>query len=133
MGSPGSVIILDTHVWLWWLHEPGQLSVSVQNLLAQEDLQVSAISVWEVAVKVSLGKLILPLEINTWYERARSHPGLTVVPVSASDAIASTQLPGIFHRDPADRIIVALARQHGVPLVTCDAKILNYPHVRTIW
>jgi len=53
--------------------------------------------------------------------------------VGPADAIASTQLPGDFHRDPADRIIVALARRYGVPLVTSDRLIRDYPHVTTVW
>ncbi|MCC5622330.1 PIN domain-containing protein [Nostoc sp. CHAB 5715] len=55
------------------------------------------------------------------------------MPLNPLDAIASTQLPDNFHKDPADRILVAIARRYGIPLVTCDAKILNYPHVQTIW
>ncbi|WP_248277766.1 hypothetical protein [Brasilonema sp. UFV-L1] len=47
--------------------------------------------------------------------------------------IASTKLPGDFHKDPADRILVAIARRYGIPLVTCDIKIIDYPHVQTIW
>jgi PIN domain nuclease of toxin-antitoxin system len=49
------------------------------------------------------------------------------------DAIDSTQLPGDFHKDPADRILVAIALHYDIPLVTCDEKILSYPHVETIW
>jgi PIN domain nuclease of toxin-antitoxin system len=49
------------------------------------------------------------------------------------DAISSTQLPGRFHKDPADRMIIALARRHGAPLVTADARIRAYPHVEAIW
>lgn len=53
--------------------------------------------------------------------------------VTPLDAIASTQLPGNFHKDPADRIIVALARRLKVPLINCDGKILAYPDVVTVW
>jgi PIN domain nuclease of toxin-antitoxin system len=56
-----------------------------------------------------------------------------IEPLNPLDAIASTQLPGDFHKDPADRILVAIARRYGIPLVTCDEKILDYPHVQTIW
>ncbi|MGL5807371.1 MAG: type II toxin-antitoxin system VapC family toxin [Xenococcaceae cyanobacterium] len=131
------MILLDTHVWLWLLHEPNQLSESARVIIdAEEPLQgllVSAISVWEIAVKSSIGKLTLPLPINEWYQLAHSHSGVVIEALSPLDAIASTQLPDNFHRDPADRIIVAIARRYGIPLVTCDTKILNYPHVETIW
>ncbi|MBW4623030.1 MAG: type II toxin-antitoxin system VapC family toxin [Cyanosarcina radialis HA8281-LM2] len=131
------MILLDTHVWLWLLHEPSQLSsparVAIDTEEPQNGLLVSAISVWEIAVKSSMGKLTLPLPIYEWYQLAKTHSGIEIEPLSALDAIASTQLPGNFHKDPADRILVAIARRYGVCLVTCDTKILNYAHVQTIW
>jgi PIN domain nuclease of toxin-antitoxin system len=131
------VIVLDTHVWLWWLHDPGKLSVDADRLIQQEQLSgalvISAISVWEVAVKVQSGKLAIPMDINRWYELARSYPSTVIEPLSPLDAIASTQLPGDFHKNPADRNIVALARRLSVPLLTCDRKILDYKHVVTVW
>ena len=131
------MIILDTHVWLWFLHNPSHLSDKAQKAIAaaesENGLCVSAISVWEIAVKVGLGKLVLPLTIHEWYEMACQYRGVVIEPVNALDAIASTQLPGTFHKDPSDRIIIAVARRYGVPLITCDQKILDYPHVETIW
>ncbi len=84
-------------------------------------------------MKSELGKLELPLEINEWFHQASSYPNIIVEPVSAQDAIASSRLPGEFHRDPADRIIVAMSRRYGVDLVTSDRLILAYPHVLTVW
>ena len=131
------MILLDTHVWLWLLHNPNQLSDNANRVIeveeAQNGLLISAISVWEVAVKVNIGKLTLPLAIEDWYDQARQHSGTVIEPLNPVDAIASTQLPGEFHKDPADRIIVAIARRYGIPLVTCDEKILSYPHVETVW
>ncbi len=131
------MIILDTQAWLWWLHDPSRLSrrslSKIRSAEKGKGIRVSAISVWEIAVKTELGKLELPLEINEWYERARSYPNLTVEPLSPLDAIASTRLPGRFHKDPADRMIIAMARRHGAPLVTSDSRIRAYPHVETIW
>jgi PIN domain nuclease of toxin-antitoxin system len=137
MGNPSSLVILDTHVWLWWLHDPEQLSAKAAKRIREaerrESLRVSAISVWEVAVKSQLGKLSLPMEINSWFEKAESYPGCVIEPLSPSDALASTQLPGDFHKDPADRILIAMARRYGVPLITSDRRIRSYPHVETIW
>jgi PIN domain nuclease of toxin-antitoxin system len=99
----------------------------------QNGILVSAISVWEIAVKSSLGKLALPLQIDDWYALAKNHSGIVIEALNPEDAIASTQLPGDFHKDPADRIIVAMARRYNVPLITCDNNILKYPHVKTIW
>jgi PIN domain nuclease of toxin-antitoxin system len=96
-------------------------------------LLVSSISVWEIAVKSSIGKLSLPLPIDEWYKLAKAHSGITIEPLSPLDAIASTQLPGNFHKDPADRILVAIALRYDIPFVTCDTKILNYHRVSTIW
>jgi PIN domain nuclease of toxin-antitoxin system len=131
------MIILDTQAWLWWLHDPNRLSrravAAIQKAERGNGIRVSSISVWEIAVKTEAGKLELPLEINEWFEKARSYPNLVVEPLSAPDAIASTQLPGRFHKDPADRMIIATARRRGVPLVTSDARIRAYPHVETIW
>lgn len=131
------MIIIDTHVWLWLLHDPSQLSNAARAQIeieeAQNGILVSAISVWEIAVKSSLGKLALPLPIEDWYALAKSHSGIVIEALNPEDAIASTQLPGDFHKDPADRIIVAMARRYNVPLITCDNNILKYPHLKTIW
>jgi PIN domain nuclease of toxin-antitoxin system len=131
------MILLDTHIWLWWLHSPDQLSERGRSLLTigenQNSLIVSTISVWEIAVKHSNGKLPLPLPINEWLALAKTRPGITIEPLDPLDAIASTQLPGDFHKDPADRIIVAIAYNRNIELMTCDQKILNYPYIKTIW
>lgn len=131
------MIVLDTHVWLWWLHDPARLSPTAVQLIEQEQesgaLILSSISIWEVAVKVQSGKLAIPMEISQWYELARSYPATVIEPLSPVDAIASTQLPGDFHKDPADRMIISLARRLAIPLITCDRKILEYKHVLTAW
>lgn len=131
------MILLDTHVWLWLLHDPTKLSELAQTIIQTEEVRdgllVSTISVWEVAVKSSVGKLDLCLPIDEWYQLAKTHSGVVIEPLNPIDAIASTQLPEDFHKDPADRILVAMARRYNIPLITCDTKILNYPYVETIW
>jgi PIN domain nuclease of toxin-antitoxin system len=131
------MIVLDTHVWLWWLHDPARLSPTAVQLIEQEQesgaLILSSISIWEVAVKVQSGKLAIPMEILQWYELAKSYPATVIEPLSPLDAISSTQLPGDFHKDPADRMIISLARRLAIPLITCDRKILEYKHVLTAW
>jgi PIN domain nuclease of toxin-antitoxin system len=128
---------LDTQAWLWWLHDPSRLSVRVRHALRAAEkeagITVSVISVWEVATKCALGKLILPMQVEEWFSLARTYKGIIIEPVSAEDAIASACLPGNFHKDPADRIIVALARRHKATLVTADTLIRAYPHVTTLW
>lgn len=96
-------------------------------------MTVSVISVWEVATKCALGKLTLPMSVEKWFELARTYRGISIEPVSADDALESTCLPGDFHKDPADRLIVALARRLQATLVTSDGLIRSYPHVTTLW
>jgi len=131
------MVILDTQAWLWWVHDPSRISrkarSAIQAAETSDGIRVSVISIWEIAVKVAAGKLELPLEINEWFHRARSYPNLVVEPLSADECIASTRLPGEFHNEPADRMIIALARRHGVPLITSDKLIRAYPHVTTLW
>ena len=131
------MIVLDTNAWLFWLHDPSRLSKrarsAIRKATAADGALVSVISLWEVALKSRLGKLRLPMDIDTWCARARSYPGVGIEPLGVEDAIASTRLPGEIHRDPADRFIVALARRLAVPLVTADEKLRAYAHVETIW
>ena len=131
------MMLLDTHAWLWLLHDPTQLSEPAQTAIAKAEKEnkilVSSISVWEIAVKHSLNKLKLPLPINEWFELAQQQPGITIEPLSPLDAIQSANLPGEFHKDPADRILVAIALRYDVPIISRDRKILDYSHVKTIW
>ncbi|MCL5998891.1 MAG: type II toxin-antitoxin system VapC family toxin [Chloroflexi bacterium] len=92
------MIVLDTHIWIWWVHGDERLTQAQRDAITTNEtdvIGVGAISCWEIAIE-------------------------------------STRLPGEFHRDPADQMIVATARVYGCPLVTSDDKILNYAHVRTI-
>lgn len=131
------MILLDTQAWLWWMHAPEKLSSAALKAIRQAEVKknilVSAISVWEVAVKVERGKLTLSLEVREWYSQAKQYPGIFIEPLSPEDAIHSTLLPDFWHKDPADRILIAIARRGGIQLVTSDKVILDYPHVETIW
>ena len=98
----------------------------------EEGLGVSAISCWEVAKLVEINKLTLYCRIDEWIETALVYPGIRLLELTPEIAIESTRLPGEFHRDPADQIIVATARIHECSLLTIDEKILNYSHVRLL-
>jgi PIN domain nuclease of toxin-antitoxin system len=116
------MIILDTHIWVWWAHASEQLtSPQAQIIEANETdvIGVSAISVWEVAKLVQYNRLELPCPLHEWFDKALSYPGIRLLELTPEIAIGSTQLPGEFHRDPADQIIVATARSYDCPLVTC--------------
>ena len=131
------MILLDTAAWIWWVADPDRLSTRARKTIESEEskngLVVSAISVWEVAVKVALGKLQLNRSIRSWIEFACSYPGLSVVPIEPIDALESTLLPGAFHRDPADRLLIALSRRLEICIVTSDRAMRKYRHVETIW
>ena len=73
------------------------------------------------------------MEVSDWLAEVGRIPGIRFVPVDQVLAVDSVQFPGDFHRDPADRIIVATARARACPLITADANIRQYPHVRTLW
>jgi PIN domain nuclease of toxin-antitoxin system len=126
------VIVLDTHIWVWWVDGGTPLPPDYLALLqveAANGFGVSAISCWEVAKLVELGRLQLALPVYQWLTQALQPP-VQLLPLSPEIAVGSTQLPGTFHRDPADQIIVATARHFGCPLVTMDRLIRAYPHVQ---
>lgn len=129
------MIVLDTHIWIWWVHGDERLTQRQMEIIqAHEDdeIGVSAISCWEIAKLVERGRLDLPCPLEDWFDLALSYPGIRLIELTPAIAIESTRLPGEFHRDPADQIIVATARIHGCPLVTSDSRILEYSRVETV-
>jgi len=127
------VIVLDTHIWIWWVQGAAQLPPNYHAYVQAHEAQglgVSAISCWEAAKLVELGRLVLPSPPLNWMRQALAYPGMRLLPLSPDVSAESTQLPGPFHRDPADQIIVATARIHGCPLVTMDQRIRAYSHVQ---
>lgn len=129
------MILLDTHIWIWWVQGDPRLTAALRaHIQAHEagGLGVSVISCWEVAKLVQNGRLAFPCPVLDWLNQALAYPGVRLLELTPLIAVASTQLPGTFHRDPADQIIVATARVHGLPLLTVDRDILDYPHVPTL-
>jgi PIN domain nuclease of toxin-antitoxin system len=132
------VIVLDTHALVWWLGaERTRLSSvaleTIERELASGEVAVSSISAWEIAMLVHRNKLDLAMDVLDWLRAASEIENLRFLPVDNVVSVKSRFLPGEFHPDPADRIIVTLARELAAPLVTADGKIRNYPHVATIW
>lgn len=131
------MILLDTHAWIWWLSDPSELSARALEIIDDEveqgEILVSAMSCWELAVLERKGRIDLAITSENLVDRSAALPFLRYVPVSPEIAIRSNRLPGDFHEDPADRIIVATAMIERVPLVTKDRKIRDYPHVETLW
>ena len=132
MGS-GSVDLhlLDTHVWIWLVNGGPERLLdgaidAIRGASAASALAVSAISVWEVAMLESKGRLQLQMDCQEWVSEATRRAGLRIVPLAPEIAVASTRLPGEFHGDPSDRIIAATARHEGAVLVTRDRALLGY-------
>ncbi len=129
------MILLDTHVWVWWVHGDARLSEEQRQMLDAriiESIGVSIISCWEIAKLVEYGRLKLPQDVAEWLEVALAYPGVRLLDLSPAIVVESTRLPQPFHKDPADQMIVGTARIHDSPLATADDKILNYAHVRTV-
>jgi PIN domain nuclease of toxin-antitoxin system len=131
------MIVLDTHAWVWFVSNPELLSKKAKKSLdaavEENDLLISSISAWEVALLVAKKRLTLTMELSDWIAKSEMLPFVKFIPVDNSVAVKSVNLPQPLHSDPADRIIIATAISLGVPLVTKDEKILKYPHVQTIW
>ncbi len=129
------MIILDTHIWIWLVDEHEKLSAYHAQIIAEhrsDGLGVSAISCWEIAKLVEYGRLNLACDLETWMDAALDLPDIQLIELTPTIAIESTKLPGEFHRDPADQIIVATARTYSLDLLTVDDKILKYEHVHTL-
>ena len=131
------MIVLDTHALIWWVNGDAQLSGPARLAIeaAQQDgrVLVSAISFWEIAMLVERGRIALAMDLDQWLLAVQGLGGVEVLPVTAQVAIQSANLPGEFHRDPADRMIVALARGLNAPVITADQKIQRYAHVHWVW
>ena len=131
------MIVLDTHTMVWWVSGDPLLSKRARTAIEREqpdgDIIVSSISAWEIAMLVERGKLVLSMDVGSWLSTVAQIDAVRFLPVEVEVATKSVDLPGDFHKDPADRMIVATARKLAVPLVTKDDKIRAYAHVKTIW
>lgn len=127
------MIVLDTHVWLWWIDRHLKLTSNYEQIIRQHEsggLGVSIYSCWEIAKAVEYQRIEFDMPVEEWLTQALAYPGIELLPLTPRIAVESTQLPGEFHKDPADQIIVATARVFDCPVVTYDNKILNCPHVK---
>ena len=128
------MIILDTHIWIWWVSEHPRRPQKYREYIqvhVNEGLGVSIISCWEVAKLVEYQRLSLALPIEEWLNNALVYPDIQLLDLTPRIIVESTKLPGSFHRDPADQLIVATARVFKSPLVSLDIKIQDYLHVNT--
>ena len=131
------MIVLDTHTWVWWVSDPGRLSPPARQIISDsmesDGILISSISAWEVALLVYKGRMELTIGVRDWIAKSEMLPFVRFVPVDNTIGVKAVSLAQPFHSDPADRIIAATAIVSAAPLVTKDARILDYPHVETIW
>jgi PIN domain nuclease of toxin-antitoxin system len=122
-------LLLDTHVLLWWLDDPNQLSRQAKKAIADgtNRVYVSAAVAWEIAIKKALGKLEAPDDLEEMLDSNRFIP----LPVTIPHALAVLALPD-YHRDPFDRMLIAQALHEGFRLVTRDQEIAKYPVAQII-
>jgi PIN domain nuclease of toxin-antitoxin system len=134
LGGVESVkLLLDTHIWLWSLLEPGRLTKSVVRALQKEstELWLSPISIWELLTLVDRGRVRLGSPPNEWVNRALQSVPLREAPVT-SDVALETRNVRLAHRDPADRFLVATARVFDLKLVTADERLIKLRAVPTL-
>ncbi len=129
-------LLLDTHVWVWWITQPEKLSRKQRTAIdrtrraAREPLLVSIISCWEVALLAQRGRLRFSISTDAWLEQATSLPGVELVPLSLATISIAVRLDRL--RDPADQLVVATALERGARLVTSDARIADSEAVAVI-
>ncbi len=131
------MIVLDTHVWIWWLSNKEKLSdhalQHIEQAVVESSLVLSSISTWEIAMLVEKNRLDLSINVRDWIRKTEGLSFVQFVPMDNTILLRSVELPGKFHADPADRMIVATALTMGLPIVTKNKKIQSYSPVETIW
>jgi PIN domain nuclease of toxin-antitoxin system len=116
-------LLLDTHIYIWWLKDDAQLSKRARGLITQADVvYVSSVSIWEAAIKIQLGKLTADIdELVTSID----DQGFVALPLRVKQAAVISTLPSI-HRDPFDRMLVAQAISEPLRLITSDKILKGY-------
>lgn len=132
------MIVVDTHVLVWWVSSPGRIPTRARQLLQKavhsgNAVAASSISVWEVAMLVQRGRLELTVPVEDWISHLESLPFLQFVPVDNRIAARAVALEKFPHKDPADRMIVATALGLGASLITADTRLHAYRSLHTVW
>jgi PIN domain nuclease of toxin-antitoxin system len=128
------LIVLDTHVWVWWAAEPRKLSPKARRAIEEApELGVCAISCWEVAMLVARDRLALDRAVSHWVRQALALPKVVSLPLTPEIAVRAAAFDASVPGDPADRMIVATALHHHAPVVTKDKRIQSFREVHTVW
>jgi PIN domain nuclease of toxin-antitoxin system len=141
MGGAGAAfaevnVLLDTHIWWWWVNGDKRLSRAQQRQLKKvspsSPALLSDISLWELSMMVSLRRIRLAMPLREWLEQAAAEPLVQRCGISPAVAAEVADLPETLHRDPADRILIATARVFDATLLTQDERIIESKLVRTL-
>ena len=126
-------LLLDTHSFLWFLLNDLRLSVAANGLIADanNDIEISPASYWEIAIKISLGKYSLPERYEVFMEREITANNFRILPIIPKHTAALTTMP-LHHRDPFDRLLIAQAIVEAIPIVSADPKFDAYP-IKRLW
>ena len=126
-------LLLDTHTLLWALNGASSLSTRARRLIedGSNEILLSAVSAWEIATKVRLGKLPTGEELSSDFSFYLTQLGVDALPISVEHALRAGRLPGE-HRDPFDRMLIAQAQAEDIPIVSND-RIFDEYHVQRIW
>jgi len=120
-------LLLDTHIFIWWADQPEKLSPAALSALEDEanELLLSVASVWEMQIKIQLGKLKLSLPLKDLIKNQQETNDLTVSPVALTHVLALDALP-FHHKDPFDRLLIAQSIEEDLTLVTADSQFSAY-------
>jgi len=126
-------VLLDTHAFLWAITEDARLSEPARQIFLSgaNQLFLSVASLWEIVVKVQIGKLPLPKRTDQYLLDQLSRNAVQTLPVQASHVLRLFKLPH-HHSDPFDRVLIAQSQAEGLPILTADPLIRKYP-VKTMW
>lgn len=129
------MIVLDTHVWLWWASEPGRLSKRARSAIeAANGIGICTVSAWEVTMLVLRNRIKLNRDVAIWVRQALAQTSVEALSLTTEIAVAAALVEREGLRgDPVDRMIYATARTHGVPLVTRDEALRRFDPARTVW
>jgi PIN domain nuclease of toxin-antitoxin system len=129
-------VLLDTHIWIWWLTAESPLSSIERDALdaaaERRETFLSAISLWEAQVLHAKRRLVLPAPFADWIVRAADQRIVSILPMDLAVVLELERLPASFHGEPADRMIVATARSHHLPIATHD-RAIRRSRVAVLW
>ena len=120
-------LLLDTHIFIWWADQPERLSQAALSALEDEanELLLSVASVWEMQIKIQLGKLKLSLPLKELIKNQQDTNTLSVSPVTLTQVLALDALP-FHHKDPFDRLLIAQSIEEDLTLVSADSQFSSY-------